>query len=424
VNLLIVIHQFLPRHAAGSEYYTYYLAKELQRLGHRVHLFFTEVDLDRPHAELRTRELDGLPCFEAVNNHRFPTFRHTYKDEAMEANLRVVLDRVKPDIVHIQHLHLHSIGYLDLLKQRGLKVVFTLHEFITMCHRNGQLLRENLVLCEGPEPAECARCARMWPMPAPMLGIGKTEEELRFQAVEKRRREVQAGLDQVDLFISPSRFLRAKYIEYGLVTPERILFSDNGMAAAQFRTVPRVPSDAIRFGYFGTISDWKGIHLIVEAFNGLPEAGLEGKIYGDLTFLPDYSRRLRNERRNLALRFLGRFPNAQIAEVLAEIDVLIVPSVWFENSPLTIHEAFIAGVPVVCSDRGGRAELVADGKNGLHFRLGDAVDLRRKLQRFLDEPGLLADLRGDFPAVKDIASDARDMVERYNALIAGQTVTA
>jgi glycosyltransferase involved in cell wall biosynthesis len=251
----------------------------------------------------------------------------------------------------------------------------------------------------GPELMLCAAVARIGPATAAWWAVWDRAGG-RFEERSLRR---AGGLE---------------------VTPARILFSDNGMAAAQVRTVPRVPSDAIRFGYFGTISDWKGIHLIVEAFNGLPEAGLEGKIYGDLTFLPDYSRRLRNERRNLALRFLGRFPNAQIAEVLAEIDVLIVPSVWFENSPLTIHEAFIAGVPVVCSDRGGMAELVADGKNGLHFRLGDAVDLRRKLQRFLDEPGLLADLRGDFPAVKDIASDARDMVERYNALIAGQTVTA
>ena len=420
--VLVVVHQFLPKHAAGSEYYTYYLAKELQELGHGVHLYFTEVDPEREHAELRTREYDGLPCFEAVNNHRFPTFRDTYKDEAMEANLVRVLDLVQPDVVHIQHLHLHSIGYIEILKRRGLKVVFTLHEFITMCHRNGQLLRENLVLCEGPEPEECARCARMWPMPARGFNFGRSENELRAHAVEQRRREVQAGLDQVDLFLSPSRFLRNKYIEYGLVRPERILYSDNGMARSQFRTVPRTPSDAIRFGYFGTIAEWKGIHLIVEAFNGLPEAGLECKLYGDLTFLPEYSRSLRKERRNLALRFLGRFPNKEIAEVLAGIDVLIVPSVWFENSPLTIHEAFIAGVPVVCSDRGGMAELVQDGKNGLHFRLGDARDLRAKLQRFLDEPDLLERLRGSFPPIKDIGTDARDMVRRYNALIAGEAV--
>ena len=480
--VLIIVHQFLPKHAAGSEYYTYYLAKELQKLGHDVHLYFTEIDHDRPHADMRTGEYDGLPFFEAVNNHKFPSFRHTYKDEVMEANLVSVLDTVKPDIVHIQHLHLHSIGYIDILKERDLKVVFTLHEYILMCHRNGQLLREGMVLCEGPEVSECARCAEMWPMPemkgelpppppehsepAPHVEpysrlsvrrfvgkvrrrlLGESEQvqaapapepepipalvpeeeegpsELYADAVKERLDAIRGGLDQVDLFISPSRFLRDKFIEYGFVKPDRILFSDNGLSQSEFRTVPHTTSQNLRFGYFGTISAWKGIHLIVEAFNGLPESGVECKIYGDLTFLRDYVSELRSDRHNLNVRFMGRFPNTQVAEVLSEIDVLIVPSVWFENSPLTIHEAFIAGVPVVCSDRGGMAELVQDGKNGLHFRLGDAQDLHDKISRLLNEPGLLESLRQGFPEIKGIASDASVMEQRYHALLTGDPVNA
>ena len=65
--------------------------------------------------------------------------------------------------------------------------------------------------------------------------------------------------------------------------------------------------------------------MLVEAFNGLPEAGVECKIYGDMTFLPEYSRRVRNLRRHLDVKFMGEFDNKKVAEVLADMDVLVVP---------------------------------------------------------------------------------------------------
>ena len=426
MKILVIVHQFLPKHAAGSEYYTYYLAKELQSRGHDVHLYFTEVDQAREHADLQTGEYDGLPYHEATNNHLFPSFQHTYRDPAMERNLRKVLDEVRPDIVHVQHLHLHSITYLDILKDRGLPIVFTLHEYITMCHRNGQLLREGGVVCEGPEVTECAKCARHWPPPESSRSTGSNGEENGdpyVGAVTERLRTVKEGLSKVDLFISPSKFLRQKYIDYGFARPDQIIFSDNGIATSKYRTVPRAPSKNLRIGYFGTISEWKGIHVLVEAFNGLPESGVECRIYGDMTFLPEYSRRVRNLRRHLDVKFMGEFDNSKVAEVLADMDVLVVPSLWFENSPLTIHEAFIAGVPVICSDRGGMAELIDDGRNGLHFRMGDAADLRDKISRLLAEPGLLDRIRSGFPEIKDIGTDARDMEKRYDSLLAGEAVT-
>ena len=426
MRILMIGHEFLPRHGGGTEHYTYYLAKELQRRGHELHLYITELADGRPHAELTRGSFDGLDFHQAVNNHKFKTFRHTYKDAAMEANLRVVLDEWPPDIVHVQHLHLHSIGYIDVLKERGLKVVYTLHEYITMCLRNGQLMREGLVLCEGPEPSECAKCAKQWLAPGPLEGkprvpLAHTGDPFQ-DAVLLRTAEVKAAFAQVDLFVSPSRFLREKFLAHGMMDPRRILYSDNGMARAAFRKVPRRSGDRLRCGYIGTIAEWKGLHVLVDAFNGLPEAGVECRIYGDLTFMPDYVRALRERRMHLDVRLLGRMDNARIAEILAELDVLIVPSVWFENSPLTIHEAFIAGVPVVCSDRGGMAELVTDGVNGLHFRLGDAADLRAKILRLMREPALLETLRAGMPPIKDIARDAEDMEKRYQALLAGTAV--
>src|SRR5262249_6317810 len=94
-------------------------------------------------------------------------------------------------------------------------------------------------------------------------------------------------------------------------------------------------------------------------------------------------------------------------------DALVVPSIWPENSPLVIHEAFLAGVPVIAARIGGIPELVTHGKNGLLFNPGDVEDLSRVLNVLLTEPALLDTLRTGIPEVRSIQDDARMARELY-----------
>jgi len=449
VKILFVVHQFLPRHAAGTEIYTFVLAKELQARGHEVRIFTTEIHPERPQYELGEREHEGLWIHEAVHNHAFDRFEAHYLDPRQEENFRKVLASFPPDLVHFQHLHLHSLGYIDEVHRRGLPMVYTLHEYILMCLRGGQLLRPDGGVCEAPDPGLCAACATFLPRPdAPPVpppgplerwakrllpkglrsGIGGlfrreaappvpgNGEDPYVAAVSRRLVEVRRRLSKVDLFLSPSAFLRKLFLENRMMAPERILHSDNGFQIAHFHKVERVPSDRLRIGYIGTIAPYKGVHLLVEAFRDLDLPGIECRIYGDMRTFPDYGEELEAMERPSNLSFEGRFDNARIGEVLAGLDVLVVPSLWFENSPLTIHEAFLAGVPVLTADRGGMAELVEDGVHGLHFEMGNAADLARKIRRLLEEPGLLESLRGRFPKVKTIGEDTDLMEERYRIL--------
>jgi glycosyltransferase involved in cell wall biosynthesis len=464
VKILLVVHQFLPRHAAGTEIYAYHLAKELQARGHGVHLYFTEIHDDRPQYELRKGEYEGLPFHEAVHNHFFPSFTHHYLDPDQEKNFVTVLDEVKPDLVHFQHLHLHSLGYIDIAKHRGLPIAYTLHEYILMCLRGGQLLPPDGPVCQGPEPEKCAACATLYPLPEEPERRPPSRREMqvkswmprpvrkflgRFRAkdgkeaaplvadepqvsgdpyvpaVQTRLEAIKQRLAKVDLFISPSAFLRDRFIDNGFLDPDKILFSDNGFfvepfEALQGREDPPVDAENLRVGFVGTIVPFKGVHVLVEAFQGIEEPGVICRIWGDLGTFPDYKAQLMAMEKPDNLVFEGRFDNSKIAEVLAQVDVLVVPSIWFENSPLTIHEAFLAGIPVLASDQGGMAELVEDGVNGLHFRMGDAADLRAKILRLAREEGLLASLRA-FPHIKTIAEDTDLMERRYEKLLAGET---
>jgi glycosyltransferase involved in cell wall biosynthesis len=455
MTILMVIHQFLPRHLAGSEVYTYHLAQALRARGHRVALFFTEIRPRRPQYELRRGAFDGIPFYEAVHNRGFRSFQQTYRDPEMERLFRTVLDETRPDVVHLQHLYLHSIGYLELARRRGLPVVYTLHEYMLMCLNFGLLLRPGGILCDGPEPGACARCAhalyaapprgtralaarllpeRLHPLAGALLrsfraarsGAERADggHETYVDAVRLRLSGIGTELEKVSLFLAPSRFLRQRFVDAGLVPAERIVHSDYGLGGDLVPRAARRPASPLRVGYVGTIAEHKGVHLILEAFRGIREPGIECRIYGDLDAFPDYRDRLLAGGVPPAVRFMGRVPNAGVGEALAELDLLIVPSIWFENSPLTIHEAYLAGIPVLTADRGGMAELVEDGGSGLHFRLGDAGDLRRQLLRALREPGLLERLQRHLPPVKRIEQDAADMEERYRLLLRGRTPAA
>jgi glycosyltransferase involved in cell wall biosynthesis len=98
------------------------------------------------------------------------------------------------------------------------------------------------------------------------------------------------------------------------------------------------------------------------------------------------------------------------------VDALVVPSVWQENSPLTVHEAFLAGVPVVASRLGGHAELLATG-GGLLYDADDPTDLAAKLRRLYEEPGLARRLAASAPAVKTMQDHVTELHEFYEELL-------
>ena len=111
------------------------------------------------------------------------------------------------------------------------------------------------------------------------------------------------------------------------------------------------------------------------------------------------------------ISFPGPYDQDQLAQVLADADVLVVPSTWYENTPFVILEAFEAGVPVVASDLGGMSELVDPGQNGYLFEAGNATSLATVLRDLRDHPDKLAALRPTPPGT--IASNYDAFLAAY-----------
>lgn len=174
------------------------------------------------------------------------------------------------------------------------------------------------------------------------------------------------------------------------------------------------------------LAQLKGGDILIRSFNSLASSKRAClKIYGDDSHFPHYAKKLKQlARHNPAISFPGTFSPDQLGEELGVIDVLIVPSMWHENAPLIISEAFAAGVPVIGSDVPGISALVKDGVNELLFPRGDEKDLTGCLEKFLHEPDLLTELRKNLPPVKSIQENGHELEEIYYKLIKNQTKIA
>ena len=143
------------------------------------------------------------------------------------------------------------------------------------------------------------------------------------------------------------------------------------------------------------------------------------KIYGkEIPYdgFPHYGDYLRNMVRTEKIRFMGEYHFKEIVRILPEIDVMVVPSLWNENSPLVIHEAFLARVPVIASRCGGVTELIQHEMNGLLFERGNADDLRRAIENVIQSPQLLEKFRQNIPRVKTIQENTEEIINIYNNL--------
>ena len=161
--------------------------------------------------------------------------------------------------------------------------------------------------------------------------------------------------------------------------------------------------------------------MLLEASRILSEDGVAHRLslHGGTAYQPDAFL----ERFNAALlaapaaRHHGAYAGADLGALMAEIDWVVVPSVWWENAPLVILEAFRHGRPVICGDLGGMAEMVRDGVDGLHAPVGDPAGLAAVLRRAAERPGLWGRLASGISPPKTIAQVAEDHLSLYQELL-------
>ncbi len=290
-----------------------------------------------------------------------------------------LLSRIAPNVIHFHHytqLGLELIAVARRFSPQS-RLIVTLHEYLAICHHHGQMVKtETMALCSQSSPDDCAECFR------------------HITAANFFRRElfIRAHFDKVDLFIAPSEFLRQRYIAWGIPS-DRIVVLEN--AISKVRPPPPRPLVARErrgmFGFFGQINPYKGLiqllwaFVLLDQFPAEQSRGLRLVVHGANLGLnhPKFVETIRQLLARTAHRvhFAGSYESHDQSRLMTAVDWVVVPSIWWENSPLIIEEALAHRRPVICSNIGGMAEKVRPGKDGFQFAAGNPADLAGLLVR-------------------------------------------
>ena len=446
MRILFVTLFFPPGRSSGTENYTLALAAGMAARGHDVRVICAEGwSSGRRYWNGVTEDRhEGVPVSRVRLNWTKADDPNLvlYDSAVVERWFEGAIAELRPDLVHVTSAITLGLGVLRATKRCHVPLVLTLMDFWFLCPRT-VLMRGDGDLCDGrTTPSDCERCLmtssnlfrrlgtwipatlarEAWHMVCrvPLLARVRGARGLALD-VSHRKELMRQALALPDLTVSHSRFVKKTFEDIGVA--ERVRHLPNGHDVRSWdRCRVKNSAPALRIGYMGQIAEQKGIHTLIEGFR-LADLGSGARldIWGDPARHRGYAESLRAlTAGSSAIAFRGPFDHAAVRDVLSEIDVLVVPSVWYENWPLVIQEAFAAGTPVIATNIGGMAEAVTDGLNGLLFARNDPRDLARQLRRLVDDPSLLPRLTGGIPVVKAIEEELSELEAAYATAIAGR----
>jgi glycosyltransferase involved in cell wall biosynthesis len=303
----------------------------------------------------------------------------------------------RPDVVHV----LHPMRFPKVFAEAsaaGIPVVAHVPDFFYPCARITMVQRDGS-LCSTPEGGD--RCVSA-------CGIAPARERLTWA------REVLGSAGAV---VSPSRATIELHRQSGFDTSQwhHVPWGvDYTLHSARLKPPPAGP---LHVGFLGTLLEHKGARVAVDAVCSRPDLQVELRLYGESFHEPEYERELRRVAdSDSRVIFAGAYEHSELPGILAELDAVVVPSIWHENLPTAGLNAIAAGVPLLVSDVGGLLELVDDYDCGLAFRRGDAEDLASLFERLVREPDTLLGVRARIGYPLSLREEAGQIEALYEAV--------
>ncbi|MFA6954559.1 MAG: glycosyltransferase [Thermoanaerobaculia bacterium] len=409
-----LVHGWPPFQQAGTEMYAWWLARR-QRVAGRVAVYTRGADPSRADGEAVELADEGIRVRIVTNNFasRNPLRRNAISDGGLERDFERFLREEQPDLLHVHHLAGHTFSLVRVARRLGVPVVMQIQDWWFLCARVN-FFDSDGNRCTGPAPEKCASCATLTKLPPSAL----TNRAMHAE----RRAAAHAALEAADAFIAGSRAIRDDYLRWGSIpeaTPFHVL--PYGVALEAPSKPRREARRPIRFGYVGSISPHKGLHVAVDAMRDIDPSGASLHIWGNAAAFPDYVAELERLRGPAAVVFEGRFREEDKAEVYSSMDVLIAPSIGLESFGLAPREAMVCGVPVVATSGGALDEMFDEGECGELVPVGDAAALRAVMRRIVDDPSIVDRWSARVPVPTRDDDHAREIERVYEEVLAGRT---
>lgn len=323
-----------------------------------------------------------------------------------------IIQRFQPDVVHYHNLLGLSMGIAADVAHMGLPSLYTSHNYWPLCPRL-YLFQQDLALCGGPsaDGGKCAAC------------LGQPEQQPAYA------RRVAAGRQMlnrhVDRHLAISTRARQLFVENGIEAGRiHVLHQSTQMIDQIWAQVgrPRSPLPALnrplRVGFLGSLLPHKGVHVLVDALQSFTKTEVEAHIFGAG---PDnYIQTLKSLDKKRLVKFHGAYQPEQLAQILSQVDVSVIPSIWEEGAGLVVVEALAARVPVIGSRSGGIPDFIRPDHNGFLFNPGDAGDLAAQLRQFLADPGLLGRLQAQINPPQTFDAFLDKLLGHYRQVIQAQ----
>ena len=443
MHILLITHFFPPKHNAGTENYTLGLALAFQARGHDVQVLCVD-DWDSGDAYWNdvTQEIyEGIRVTRIHLNWMLADHPNQilYNSEPVNNWMLNFLRRESFDVIHVTSMASLGVGVMRVIKSAGIPLLLTLMDFWFICP-SIQLLRSDGEICDGITTArQCQSCmmdntgisrilsrvgfssesrALLWERLSQLKVIARQRGfRGHLLNMNERKRLLKDALELPDVVLSHSRVVRDTFSRH---TKREIRILRNGHDLSWLNPLDGKNSEAqLRIGYIGQIIPVKGVHVLVEAYkksglNGNATLGIWGDPHKDIRYTHKLKSLIVNDP---SITLKGSFRHNDLALVFADIDVLVVPSIWLENAPLVIQESFATQTPVIASNIGGMAEAVNHGVNGLLFERGNVKDLAELFQKLIAEPDLLDTLRAGIQRVKTIEDEVDELEKIYSELV-------
>lgn len=445
MKIVMCARRFTPPFVGGVDVYTDRLGRALQRLGHDIIVigFSSDADCTDDIITVHADEYNGIDIRRvtfAFAHRPQEAFDHAY-DPQMGQAVGGILEEERPDLLIVMNFYMLTLAVVEVSKRLGIPVVHVATDFLPICRRATLVRWDGNSCTTGESLKSCSACF-VSHHPVGRLAstvLGHLPEETlidmarrqdarsafhplsmlkpywhQIVTMERRLKLLPPLRDKIDLVLAPTQYTLGAFVAAGFRRERVHLLPFAVDPAHPLAKVEHVPAAHTRFLFVGRLQPYKGAHLLVEAFNNLDTPnGATLTLYGtldghDAYFSELQARMASNER----ITFGGQIAPSKLGEAFAEADYFILPSTWHENSPLILLDALQSKTPVIASDIGGVTDVIKHNTNGLLFTRGDQQALQQTMQRVIDTPALIDQLRPGIN-LSTIDDYAKTLIETY-----------
>jgi len=384
----------------------------MQRVGHYVEVLTYGFKEDegfslKNGAMVKRYKYQGIPVISIRHQNVPQDIRFVFEifDAEIEPLIKTIITIKSYDIIHVAHpVRLGTAIKISILS--GLPIVLTLTDFWLACPR-GIAVTSKGELCRDSE--EGTRCIR------DCFG------DMYKNKIMDRRFEINAILKNIDCIVAATDSLKQIFEEsYPELTLSLVRFGeDYSDVVTNKRTYSK--DSVITLGFLSTLQPHKGAHILLEAFNKATSSNIQIRIYGHYFENEDYYNTLIKNYKN-KVEFCGEYRYEDMPIILNDIDMIVVPSVWWENSPLVLLRALAHNVPAIVSDLGGMTEIVTDGENGFVFEAGNVESLAEILDKLGRNPAILNEMKANIRHPPRIEEEAFEYELIYSKLFTAKNI--